>query len=193
MFTGIIEAIGKVTQIADHQSVKTLSIQSSLTKKLKIGESIAINGTCLTAIPINKRMFKVELSKETIKRTTFDNIKINDGVNLERSLTLSSRLSGHLVSGHVDGIGKIKAIHSFKNTKEIIIKIPNNLSTYMIHKGSITIDGVSLTINKLKNNKIWLMIIPHTLQNTTLQNKKVADRVNIEVDLIAKYVEKLKK
>ncbi len=191
MFTGIIEGIGKILSIKPEKGGVLLEVSSPFSlKDTKLGDSIAVDGACLTVIEKKEFSFKANISPETLNKTTFKYKKIGDSVNLERALRLGDRLGGHLVSGHVDGIGKILSISSLKDFYRFTIEIPEELAIYIIKKGSIAIDGISLTINDCKENTIELMIIPHTLRITTLGLKKTGDPVNIEIDMIAKMVYK---
>ncbi|MBF0223990.1 MAG: riboflavin synthase [Desulfobacterales bacterium] len=194
MFTGIIEGLGNIVNIKGSKDGKRLTVKPNFSiDTAKIGDSIAVNGACLTIVTLNNYSFDADVSPETIDRTTFKSAKIGDIVNLERALTLSSRLDGHLVTGHVDGTG-ILAEKKSKGTAEIFtFKIPNNLSIYMIEKGSVAIDGISLTINKIEKEIFEVSIIPHTLKMTTLSLKKLGNSVNIETDIIGKYIEQFLK
>ncbi len=190
MFTGIIEEVGTVKNIASKGNSLTLTILSNNTvKKIKNGDSVAVNGVCLTVTSFNDREFKVDVSPETYKVTNLHFLHTGSKVNLETALTLSKPIGGHIVSGHVDGVAKIISISNIENFLKITINFSSDLRKYMIKKGSITVDGVSLTINDLNNSDFSVMIIPHTVSNTTLPLKKEGDYVNIEVDIISKYVE----
>ena len=156
----------------------------------RIGDSIAVNGACLTAVTLEGRQFKVDVSPETLKRSVLGKIKIGERVNLERALKLSDRLDGHLVSGHVDGIGMLRERKTLANAILISYSVPKALTRYMIEKGSVAVDGTSLTINRCDSNSFDVSIIPHTAGLTTVGLKKVGDTVNIETDMIGKYVER---
>ena len=191
MFTGLIEGVGKILTLQSEKGGLLIEVSSPFSlKNTQIGDSIAVDGVCLTVINKKENSFKAQISPETLSKTTFKYKKIGDPVNLERALKLGDRLGGHLVSGHVDGIGKISSINPIENFYRFIIEVPENLAIYLVKKGSIAIDGISLTINDCKNNNIELMIIPHTLKMTTLGFKKTGDLVNIEIDIIAKMVYK---
>ncbi len=191
MFTGLIEDVGKILALQSEKGGLLIEVSSPFSlKNTQIGDSIAVDGVCLTVIDKKENSFKAQISPETLSKTTFKYKKIGDPVNLERALKLGDRLGGHLVSGHVDGIGKILSINPIENFYRFIIEIPENLAIYLVKKGSIAIDGISLTINDCKNNNLELMIIPHTLKMTTLGLKKTGDLVNIEIDMIAKMVYK---
>lgn len=191
MFTGIIEGFGTLRSIKPAGMGTRLTIDSDFDlDKTKIGDSIAINGACLTAVIIEGRRFEVDVAPETISLTTFSEARIGDRVNMERALRLSDRLDGHLVSGHIDGTGIIKGKKNLSNAVIVTIGVSQELSRYMIHKGSVAIDGISLTINKTDVDTIELSIIPHTAKLTTIGFKEPGARVNIETDIIGKYVEK---
>ncbi|WP_028840882.1 riboflavin synthase [Thermodesulfobacterium hveragerdense] len=191
MFTGLIEGEGRITSLLPEKGGLTIEIQPSFVlEDTKIGDSIAVNGVCLTAIEVKPKTFKAHISPETLNRTTFKYKKQGDWVNLERALKVGDRLGGHLVSGHIDGIGKILNINPLGDFYQFLIEIPEALAFYLVEKGSIAVDGISLTINKVKGNSFELMIIPHTYQVTTLKYLKPGDLVNIEIDIIAKMVYK---
>ena len=164
-----------------------------LLEKTKIGDSIAVNGACLTAVSISGSHFEADLSPETLSISTMDQIQAGQRVNIERALRLSDRLDGHLVSGHIDGIGRIVSREQDSNAVRITISVAEALSRYMIRKGSVAVDGVSLTINKCDHQGFEVSIIPHTAKLTTVGFKKIGDRVNIESDVIGKYVERFVK
>ncbi len=192
MFTGIIEEVGtleKIDRITDGFRIKVNA--SLITDDLRVNDSVAVSGVCLTVIKKEQNGFWVEAVGTTLEKTTMKMIKQNSCVNLERAVRLSDRLGGHLVQGHVNGIGIIKKIQKIAENYFVEIQIPGELEKYVIPEGSIAVDGISLTIAKLSNNIIGLSIIPHTWTHTNLQHKKVSDEVNIETDVIAKYVEKL--
>ena len=158
-------------------------------EEIKIGDSVAINGVCQTVTTISDNSFSADVSTETLKVTNFSNFKIGDFVNLERALTLQSRLGGHIISGHVDNIAKIENISQNSDFYLFSISLPKDLEKYVVKKGSICINGISLTVANISNRTIELAIIPHTYKNTNLQYLKPNDNVNIEVDMLAKYVE----
>jgi len=193
MFTGIIENIGKIVVIEEVNNCFMIKIEvSNLLINISNGDSIAVNGTCLTAVNVENNIFSFDLSPETMKLTSFKSLRKGDFVNIEFPLTLNKFISGHITTGHVDTIATIKTL--LKNTESwfIQIKIDKIYLKYIVHKGSICIDGVSLTVNKVDGDMIDLMIIPHTYENTIIKNYNVGDSVNIEVDYIAKHLEKLK-
>lgn len=190
MFTGIIEDIGTITSLKSSGQAKRIEIQSQkIIQDLKVDDSVAINGICLTVVKINNSSFECESVEETLKKTTLKLLKAGQKVNLERALTLQSRIGGHLVQGHVDSIGKIDQIKFETLGKIFTISFPSEFRKYLIQVGSICIDGVSLTIANLHSNNFELSIIPHTYQTTIFQYYKVGDSVNLEFDLIGKYVE----
>ena len=192
MFTGIIEEIGNIHKINSISGgFKIIISASKVLEDLKINDSIAVNGVCLTVISVNNKNFKVEAVGETIKKTTLKEIRINQPVNLERAIKITDRLGGHLVQGHVNGVGKILKIQKLGENYLLEVEIPISIKKYIIDEGSITVDGISLTIAKIINNKIAISIIPHTWKNTNLNTRKIGANVNIETDLIAKYIENL--
>jgi riboflavin synthase len=157
----------------------------------KIGDSIAVSGACLTAVLLDGRRFEVDVSPETLQRTTVGSAKAGERVNLERALRLSDRIDGHLVSGHIDGLGRIVSRETRGNAIVVTIDVPQGLGRYMIEKGSVAVDGVSLTINQCDEKRFSVSIIPHTAGLTTVGFKQIGDAVNIEADMIGKYVERL--
>ena len=193
MFSGIIEKIGEVHEfeVSNDKSYIAIAIDNS-DLLLKIGDSVAINGVCLTITKIKDHLFYYDLSPETLALTSLKNLSVNDFVNIEYPLTLNKFISGHITTGHVDTIGIIKSLQKIIDSWEVVVELESDILKYIIHKGSITIDGVSLTVNKLDNNLVHLMIIPHTFVNTIFKNYKIGQKVNIEVDYITKHLEKLK-
>ena len=191
MFTGLIEDIGKITALEKMGDGIRFTIESDKLNDIQIDDSIAVNGCCLTAVAVRANSFQVEAVEETLKKTTLGGFNVGTQVNLEQAMRLSDRLGGHLVLGHVDGIGHIVSIEERSTSWWVTAEIPSELEKYLIHVGSITIDGISLTVAELANNKVSVSIIPHTWQVTTLGQRRVGDTVNIEADLIGKYVEKL--
>lgn len=189
MFTGLIEEVGKVNQIIPKQDGILLKVNAKkILEDIKLGDSIAVNGVCLTTVDFDNSSVSFEVSKETLKRSNLKNIKTGDFVNLERALKASDRLGGHIVQGHVDTTGTIYQKSKVGEHTELIIEIPLDYTSLVIEKGSIAIDGISLTINYIKSNKIYINIIPHTLENTNLKYKKVGELVNIEFDIFSKYI-----
>ena len=189
MFTGLIEEIGKITAIRKGKNSYQFSIKAQkVLMETQIGDSICSNGACLTVTSMNSNEFTVDVMSETVEKTNFSALKIGSLVNLERALRLSDRLGGHMVSGHIDGIGKIKSIEKDDIAWRIKISAASSLLLQMIDKGSIAIDGISLTIIKVDTDYFETSIIPHTAQETTLLQKKVNDTVNLETDMIGKYI-----
>jgi riboflavin synthase len=191
MFTGIIESLGSVAAIQATGAGRRMTIHTDLDlTDTRIGDSIAVNGACLTAVFLENHRFGVDISPESLKRTTLGQLRIGQEVNLERALRLSDRLDGHLVSGHIDGIGHIRSRVADGNWIVIDISVPAPLLRYMIEKGSVAVDGISLTINSVEKTEFSVSIIPHTADMTTLISKSAGDAVNIETDMIGKYVER---
>lgn len=192
MFTGIIESLGAISMIrSSGRTGKRLAVETDI--KLDgtaIGDSIAVNGACLTVVEIDRKRFDVDVSPETLDKTTLGNAKTGDRVNIERALRLSDRLDGHLVSGHIDGIGKIRRKNLTGNAVIITCEVPVSVSRYIIKKGSVAVDGVSLTVNNCDEGWFEVSIIPHTAKLTTMGIKAENDSVNIETDLIGKYIER---
>lgn len=187
MFTGIIEEIGEISSITK----STITIKSkTVLEDAKLGDSIAVNGVCLTIVNLKKDEFTANVSEETFKITNFSELKSGDFVNLERALSLSSRLGGHIVTGHIDTVGEIVSIIDKNEFYDLSVKFDKNFENYVVKKGSITINGISLTIADINNNTVSVAIIPHTFNNTILNTLKSKDSVNIEFDILAKYVEK---
>ncbi len=190
MFTGIIKSLGKLSTLNSSKMGKKLSITSTLdVDDLLIGDSVAVNGTCLTITKIKKGCFSADVSPETLNKTTLKWIRVGDLVNLEKALKFSDRLNGHLVSGHIDNVGFLKKKTNLGNAVVMVFSIPKSLSKYMIVKGSIAVDGISLTVNKCDEESFSVSVIPHTLKITALKTKKLGDGVNIETDIVGKYIE----
>ena len=191
MFTGIIEGLGTIIEIRPTGRGKHLTFDADFVlDQTKIGDSISVSGVCLTVIMIDGKRFQVDVSPETFARTTFLRAKIGGRVNLERALRLSGRIDGHLVSGHIDGIGTVKRKQNTGNAVIFTIGVPESLSRYMVKKGSVAVDGISLTINNCGRDSFNVSIIPHTAKLTTMGLSKVGNPVNIETDMIGKYVER---
>lgn len=190
MFTGLIQEVGTIESITSNAEGKEFIIRASgLIKDIKIDDSVATNGVCLTATKISGDTFKVQAIHVTLEKTSIGTLKPKDKVNLELSLRPHDRLGGHFVQGHVNTLGKIKKIEKTGNNWEIEVTFEPSLRKYMISEGSIALDGISLTIARLSENSLTVSIIPHTLEKTSLSSKKVGDVLNIEVDMIAKYIE----
>ena len=191
MFTGIIEGSGVISGIRSSGQGKHFTIDADfILDGTKPGDSIAVNGACLTAVVISGSRFEVDISPETLSKSTFKDAKIGDRLNLERALRFSDRIDGHLVSGHLDGLGIISSRKSVGDYTIIAIDISEAMARYLIEKGSVAVDGVSLTVNQCSNNRFDVSIIPHTARLTTISLKKIGDAVNIETDMIGKYVER---
>ncbi len=192
MFTGIIESLGTISMVRSSGSKgKRLSVEADINlDETAIGDSIAVNGACLTVVEISRNRFDVDVSPETLEKTTLGNAKTGDRVNIERALRLSDRLDGHLVSGHIDGIGKIKRKNLTGNAVIITFEAPVEISRYIIKKGSVAVDGVSLTVNNCDEGWFEVSIIPHTAKLTTMGIKAENNPVNIETDMIGKYIER---
>jgi riboflavin synthase len=192
MFTGIVEEMGAIASIEKTLAGTRLTIlASAVMGDLKIGDSVSVNGTCLTVVTKGERNFVVEVSPETLSVTTLGQLTGGAPVNLERAMRLNERIGGHLVAGHVDGVGIIRSRHQEGNAIYFTIEAPSDILRYCVTKGSITIDGVSLTINEVADHSFSIAIIPHTAKVTILGLKQVNDTVNLESDLIGKYVERL--
>jgi len=193
MFSGIIESTGRIAAIEDHKGDKRVSITSETLDlhDVKTGDSIAVNGIYLTVRDCSGKQFNVDISAETLSCTTFNEYKVGSKVNLEKALQLSDRLHGHLVTGHVDGVGTIKDRKPDARSEKIDINCPRGLLRYINKKGSVCIDGVSLTVNKKSATGFSVNIIPHTLDQTIISKYSKGTRVNIEVDIIARYLESL--
>jgi len=192
MFTGLIEETGYVKSLVKNTNGATLVINcKQILEDIKIGDSICVNGVCETVTNISADGFEVKISDETLNISTLRNLKKDEPLNLERALTLNSRLGGHIVSGHVDCKGKLINIEKLSDFYNLTFEIPENNSKYIVYKGSIAINGISLTIAKITGNIFNVAIIPHTYQNTNLKDTKIGDFVNIETDILGKYVEKM--
>lgn len=191
MFTGIVEEIGIVKSLEFKANGAKIVIGcQKVVEDVKIGDSIAIDGVCQTVIAFNSSEFSAEISDETLKVTTLGNLKSRNTVNLERALTLSSRLGGHIVSGHVDCMGKFINLEKLSDFYNLQFEIPEEQEKYVVYKGSITINGVSLTVANIVDNIVSVAIIPHTYNHTSLKDLKLGQDVNIETDILGKYVEK---
>lgn len=193
MFTGIIQTLGRIESLSPSGGAMRLAIAAPDldTSDVALGDSIAVSGPCLTAVAIAPGRFEVDVSPETLARTTLGAKRVGDTVNLEKALRLSDRLGGHLVSGHVDGIGDVHSRLERDNCVQFGLRAPAALARYISQKGSICIDGVSLTVNAVNGADFELLIIPHTLERTTLGELRSGSRVNLEIDLVARYLERL--
>lgn len=192
MFTGIVEETGRIEVITQNADSATLKIYAEkVLEDISIGDSIATNGVCLTATKITENAFLADVSKETLLKTNLLQASKKDKVNLERALTLQARLGGHIVTGHVDGIGKVVIWDDKRTYFDLGIQLDQHLLQYVVHKGSIAINGISLTIADIQKDIVKIAIIPHSFTNTNLALMKLNDQVNIECDILGKYVERL--
>ncbi|MEQ1558520.1 MAG: riboflavin synthase [Methyloglobulus sp.] len=193
MFTGIISAIGLITAIEHKGGDCRLTINTGKLSlsDTQLGDSIAVNGVCLTAVELGKQHFCADVSNETLSRSTLKNAVVGTPVNLELALTPTTRMGGHIVSGHVDGIGELVELKPDARSWRLSFKVPDELAKYIAEKGSITINGISLTVNTVNGALFSVNIVPHTLKETTLADIKVGNHVNLEVDLLARYLERL--
>ena len=192
MFTGIVEAVGEVTSIADSaQGKRHLAIQTPIAPELKIGDSLANNGVCLTVVSQTDVTLEFDLLAETFERSNLKELKIGDLVNLERPMAASSRFDGHIVQGHVDTTGRLLAIEAVGQDHRIEVELPAPFQRYVVFKGSIAVNGISLTIAEVSADRFVNWIIPHSWKMTNLHRLKPGDRVNLEFDLVAKYVERM--
>jgi riboflavin synthase len=188
LFTGIIEEVGTVGELGgDKLTIRAAKVMEGQ----KMGDSIAVNGTCLTVVAYNSTTFSVDLSPETLSRTSLGSLEQDHKVNLERPLAVSDRLGGHIVQGHVDATGRITSSRTEGNSQILRVRYPERMRPYIVEKGFIAVDGISLTVVQKGTSTFTLSVIPFTLENTNLQDKGVGDRVNLEIDIIAKYVESL--
>ena len=191
MFTGIIETLGKVQDIRNENTNVHISVQSALTHELKIDQSVAHNGVCLTVIGIEKDVYTVTAIAETINKTNLSTWKIGDSLNLERAMLLGSRLDGHIVQGHVDQTGICKEVREANGSWFFTFEYHSDLNNITIEKGSITVNGVSLTVVDSKKNEFSVAIIPYTYEHTNFKNFEVGTKINLEFDVIGKYVARL--
>lgn len=191
MFTGLIETIGKVKNISSNKEGKLLTIESHLAQELEIDHSVSVNGACQTVIKKTENTFDVQAVHITLEKTTLGSLNSGDKVNLELAMLANARLGGHMVQGHVNGVGELKAVKEIGKNWEIWFSIPEGQEKYVVKEGSICIDGISLTVADLRQGELMVTIIPHTYENTTLHNKSVGSKVNIEVDILGKYIERL--
>jgi riboflavin synthase len=192
MFSGIIEETGQIKNLSKRGSSLEITVKASkILEDLKVGDSVNIDGTCQTAIKTHKNEFVVEAVEETLEKTTFQNLKIGQIVNLERAIKASDRLGGHILTGHIDCKGKIDSIENKNGSYIFEISLPEVNLKYLVEKGSIAVDGISLTIVGIKPKSFTVSVIPHTIKNTNFSLKKIGDEVNIELDIIGKYIEKM--
>ena len=192
MFTGIIQGVGKIekiTQNTKNRSAFQITVDLGKNAKgLKVGQSVALNGVCLSATKISKNKCDFEMIDETIKQTDLGNLVLGSKVNIERSLKVGDRMEGHFVLGHVDGVGIIKKIEKKPKEVKIWFEVPKKLVKFVVKKGSIAIDGISLTVVDITKNNVSVCLIPHTIKITNFQSKKVGDKINIETDILGKYI-----
>ncbi len=189
MFSGIVEETGEVVEVIQKQNLSVLKIKADkVLKATRVGNSVAVDGVCLTVTEIDKKVLTFDVMLETLRKTTLGYRSIGDRVNLERSLKVNSRLDGHFVTGHVDDVAVIKKIITGENYTEFQIGLKRSIARFVAQKGSIAVDGVSLTIGEVKKDRFSVYLIPFTLQVTTLGEKKQGDKVNIEVDILARYI-----
>lgn len=193
MFTGIIQTVGKIRALTLHDGDARLEVDvgNLPLDRIQVGDSIAVNGCCLTVIEKQAHGFSADASRETLTLTTLGGLAAGSSVNLETSLTLATPLGGHMVIGHVDGVGTVKSRHEDARSVRFEIEVPAELTRYIARKGSVCVDGVSLTVNDVENNVFDVNIIPHTLEHTVLRHWQVGTRANLEVDLLARYLERL--
>jgi len=192
MFTGIVEELGTISGVKDLGDSIRLQVSGELVRSdLAQGESISVNGVCLTAAELTEDGFIADVMQETLNRTSLRGIAVGDTVNLERAMSGAGRFGGHVVQGHVDGVGEIISRQPSDNWEVVKVQIPSELAKYVVHKGSITFDGVSLTVNDISDDVVSLSLIPETLRLTTLGQKGVGAKVNVEADILAKHIEKL--
>lgn len=193
MFTGIIQAVGSIQsrEMRGGDARMTINTGALDMGQVKVGDSIAVNGVCLTAVEFTNNSFVADVSGESLSRTTLGELKADSKVNLEMALTPTTHLGGHLVSGHVDGVGEVVKRWSDARSERFLIRTPENLAKYIAEKGSICVDGISLTVNGIDGCDFDLNIVPHTLQMTTMGRFEAGQRVNLEVDIIARYLERL--
>jgi riboflavin synthase len=192
VFTGIVEERGEVVAVTDLPDAARITVAGPLvTSDVKRGDSIAVNGVCLTVVDVENGAFTADVMRETLTRSSLDKIATGDSVNLERAARVDARLGGHIVQGHVDGTGVIRSREPSENWDLVRIGLPPQLNRYLVEKGSITVDGVSLTVVEIKDEEFTVSLIPETLRATTLGTRQPGDRVNLEVDVVAKYVERL--
>lgn len=193
MFTGIIQDVGTIISIKKRSKSQVMTIETSILEDVNIGDSIATNGLCLTVTSKTNQQFSVDIMAESLRRSNLGKLQVGSKVNLEKAMAMGDRFGGHMVSGHIDDVGIISHTFVEDNATWVEIDVPEHLRKYCILKGSIAIDGISLTVSKLTNKGVSVSIIPHTKDQTTLLNKKVGDPVNLEMDMMIKYVEKLMK
>ena len=196
MFTGLIETVGKLAAVRERKGTKRITIAApAIASQLRSGDSVAVNGVCLTALDIDRRSFSADLAEETLARTSLTALKKGTPMNLELAMPANSdrRFGGHIVQGHVDGVGRLVGLQRIKGRKDYSLEIdlPAGLSRYVVEKGSVAVEGISLTVAAIKGSRVRIAIIPHTYSHTNLRTKRAGDPLNIEVDILGKYAEKL--
>ncbi len=187
MFTGLVEEVGKVQELRRGASGGVLRVRCSL-GEVEVGDSVAVNGACLTVVEVGKDSLSFELSPETLTRTNLSLLKPGDEVNLERALRVGDRLGGHIVQGHVDFTAVLKSFRPVGEHRELVLEVPEGWEKYFVEKGSVAVDGISLTVNEVRGREISINVIPHTFRSTNLGSRKEGDRLNVEVDILGKYV-----
>lgn len=192
MFTGIVEYRGEVLKSSEHAGFTVLSLDVGPLDGVKVGDSVLVSGVCLTAVAVELHI-DVQMVEETLSRTNLGALEVGDFVNLERAMPASGRFDGHVVQGHIDGVGTLVAEVTEDDSRRMTIRLPEGLDRYVVEKGSITVDGVSLTVASVAGDEIEIALIPHTLDMTTLGLRNIGDTVNLEVDVLAKYVERILK
>jgi len=192
MFTGIVERLGTVAQVADFGGLRRLTIEAGpLTGDMEVGDSIAVNGVCLTAVEVDGGFLAVEAVPETLQRSNLGRLGAGDRVDLERPLAAAGRFDGHIVQGHVDGVGTLRSVIAEGDSRRLWFDAPESLHRYLVEKGSVAVDGVSLTVSAVDDSGFEVVLIPHTLDVTVLGLRAPGDPVNLEVDVLAKYVERM--
>jgi riboflavin synthase len=191
MFTGIIEDLGTVVSLEPLAAAGRLTVRAATLSEVRPGDSVAVNGVCLTAAEVGETEFTADVMSETLTRSTLGKLAPGDPVNLELAVTPTTRLGGHIVQGHVDGVGTVRDRRPSEHWDEVDVELPEGLARYVVEKGSVTLDGVSLTVTAVAGPVVGVSLIPETLRRTTLGTRRVGERVNVEVDVLAKYVERL--
>ena len=191
MFTGIVQDLGQIESVTSTESDRTLVVRSSLASEMEVGSSISVNGTCLTAVALTPESVELNVVTETLQWTALDDVRSGDRVNLELPMTPSKMFDGHIVQGHVDGVGIVRSREPEGDSVRMSVEASEQVMRYLVEKGSVTVDGVSLTVASIAPTQFGIAVIPHTLSVTTLGVRTPGDRVNIEVDVLAKYVERL--
>lgn len=191
MFTGIVEEMGSVAEVTEREKGRRLVLSLSGPADVGVGASLCVNGVCLTAVEVGETSVAVDVIPETLRRTNLGRVVVGDAVNLERAMSANGRFDGHIVQGHVDGVGTVEELEKAGDDVVMTIKPPSSLMPYIVEKGSITVDGISLTVAAIDPEALQVALIPHTLEVTTFGLRKPGDAVNLEVDVLAKYVERL--